>query len=40
MEVTEEEGRKLAWEIGPCVPSDDTLEILKESQVSRPRENL
>lgn len=31
MEMTEEEGRNLAWETGPSVPSDDTLEILKES---------
>lgn len=40
MEMTGEEGRKLAWEIGPSVSTDDTLEILKESQVSHPRENL
>lgn len=33
-------GRNLAWETGPSVPSDDTLEILKESQVSHPGENL
>lgn len=33
-------GEKFGLETGPSVPSDDTLEILKESQVSHPRENL